>query len=75
MLVTGIVIQTTPGQAGAVVARLSAIPEIQIHGTDGESRIAAVWSGESATDFERFSDELLHAESDVLGVFPTYSAA
>ena len=74
MLVAGCLIQTLPGRALPVAKRMSATPEIKIQGTDGKSRIAMVWSGESATAFERFARVLLHTDSDVLGVFPTFSA-
>jgi hypothetical protein len=53
---------------------MRAAPEIKIQGTDGNSRIAVVWSGENASSLERFSQALLRSDDDVLGVFPTFSA-
>ena len=72
MIVSGVVIETLPGNADSVVARLREAAQIAGEGSDGDRRIAAVWEGESGQELERFAEDLLASDEQILGVFPVY---
>ena len=74
MIVAGVVVQTVPSRASAVAHRLSALPGFEVKNTDGDSRIAAVWTGESGEDLEALGEGLVAEDWDILGVFPTFAA-
>lgn len=72
MLVAGVVIETQPGAAPAVAVRLAAGGRVRLEGGDGHRRLAAVVHAASAAELERWAEELLHSDTMVLGVFPTF---
>jgi len=72
MIVTGVVIQTVPGRQADVSARLLDVPGLQLKGGNGEDKIAAVWSAETAQSLEEIVEALIDLDEDVLGVFPTF---
>jgi nitrate reductase NapAB chaperone NapD len=72
MVIAGVVIQTRPGAAGDVAARLAAVPGLTIHAGDGESRLAAVWSADTAAALETAAEQLVSGADDIVGVFPTF---
>lgn len=72
MVVAGLVIETLPTKARGVAERLGRWPGLEIHGDDGDHRLAAVWTGESGEDLERASEEIIATDDDVLGIFPTF---
>lgn len=74
MIVTGVVIQTVPGRQAEVSARLLDVPGLQLKGGNGEDKIAAVWSAESAQSLEEIVESLVDLDEDVIGVFPTFVA-
>lgn len=74
MIVTGVVIQTIPGRQADVSARLLDVPGLQLKGGNGEDKIAAVWSAESAQSLEEIVESLVDLDEDVIGVFPTFVA-
>jgi hypothetical protein len=72
VIVAGIVIETLPGGAAAVAARLAAIDGLAIRGSDGDRRLAAVWTTTSGQALERAAEGLLRADEAIVGIFPTY---
>lgn len=74
MVIAGVVIQTRPGAAAQVALRLQHIPGLALHGGDGRSRLAAVWTGADGETLERLGEELLEASDGVVGFFPTFVA-
>jgi nitrate reductase NapAB chaperone NapD len=72
MIVTGIIIQTLPGRQVEVVARLHGAPGLQMRGGNGDDRIAAVWSAETAQELEEIIESLVDLDEDVIGVYPTF---
>jgi nitrate reductase NapAB chaperone NapD len=72
MVVAGVVIHTYPGAAPKVALRLQGIPGLTIHAGDGSSRIAAVWSADSAAALETMAENLVSSADDIVGVFPTF---
>ncbi|MBT4498271.1 MAG: hypothetical protein HOC74_11140 [Gemmatimonadetes bacterium] len=72
MIVSGVVIETLPGSADVVAARLRAVAQIAVEGSDGDCRLAAIWEGESGEALERFAEDLLAGDEQILGVFPVY---
>jgi hypothetical protein len=75
MLVAGVVLETVPGAAPRVAARLLSHPGLSLCGGDGDRRLAAVVEAEDGRALERIADELLAADREVLGVYPTYVGA
>lgn len=73
MVVAGVVIETAPGAAPRVAARLLAERGLELHGGDGDRRLAAVFTGEACA-LEALAQRLVQEHADVLGVFPTYVA-
>jgi hypothetical protein len=73
VVVAGVVIETAPGAAPRVAARLLAERGLELHGGDGDRRLAAVFTGE-AHALEALAERLVRDHADVLGVFPTYVA-
>jgi hypothetical protein len=74
MIFAGVVIETLPGAAPRVAARLLREKGLELHGGDGDRRLAAVFTGASAEALEELAERLVHDDADVLGVFPTYVA-
>jgi hypothetical protein len=74
MIVAGVVIETAPGAAPRVAARLLRQRGLELHGGDGDRRIAAVFTGDDAAALEALSKRLVHDDAEVLGIFPTYVA-
>ncbi len=72
MIISGILIETLPARAGAVAERLAGIDGLKITGSDGNSRLAAVWRADDGTQLEREAERLLRVESDILGIYPTF---
>jgi hypothetical protein len=74
MIVAGVVIETAPGAAPRVAARLLRERGLELHGGDGDRRLAAVFTGADAQALEALAERLVQRDEDVLGVFPTYVA-
>jgi hypothetical protein len=76
MIVAGVVIETAPGAAPRVAARL--LKErgggLELHGGDGDRRLAAVFTGADGEALEALAERLVAEDAEVLGVFPTYVA-
>lgn len=71
MIIAGVLIETVPGAAARVAAALSLREDLELHGGDGDRRLAGVWSAESGEHLEKEAEALLAANPEVLGVFPT----
>lgn len=74
MIVAGVVIETVPGAAPRVAARLLKEAGLELHGGDGDRRLAAVFTAPSGADLEAFAERIVRDDAEVLGVFPTYVA-
>lgn len=74
MTVAGVVIETTPGAAPRVAARLRGVAGVELHGSDGERRLAAVLTARDGAALEALAERLVEEDADVLGVLPTYVA-
>lgn len=72
MVIAGLVIETVPGSAPRVAARLALIEELVVHGGDGDRRIAAVWSAADGESLDGMAGELLRGDGEIVGVFPTF---
>ncbi len=72
MLVAGILIETATGAAPRVAARLLGVPGLEIHGGDGSRRLAAVVTAADGDELTRLSEDLLAADEEILGMYPTY---
>ncbi len=72
MIISGVVFETLPGRADAVAVRLARIAGLEITGSDGESRLCAVWRGPDGWKLEHEAEQLLHSEKDLLGIYPTF---
>lgn len=72
MILAGVVIETVPGAAPRVAARLLREPGLELHGGDGDRRLAAVFTGPDGAALEGFAERLVRADAEVLGVYPTY---
>jgi nitrate reductase NapAB chaperone NapD len=72
MVISGVLIETLPGRVSAVAERLARVDGLEIAGDDGNSRLAAVWRAEDGSQLEREAERLLQAESDILGIYPTF---
>jgi hypothetical protein len=74
MIFAGVVIETAPGAAPRVAARLLRERGLELHGGDGDRRLAAVFTGADAAALQALSERLVREDREVLGVFPTYVA-
>jgi hypothetical protein len=74
VIFAGVVIETAPGAAPRVAARLLRERGLELHGGDGDRRLAAVFTGEDAGALEALAERLVHDDGEVIGVFPTYVA-
>lgn len=74
MIIAGVIIETLPGRAAGVSARLVSVPGLTLHGGDGDSRIAAVWNAGTAQSLEEVVGSLVELDEDVVGVYPTFVA-
>jgi hypothetical protein len=74
MIIAGVVIETSTGQAAIVAERLQGCEGLQICGNDGNRRLAGVWKAASAAELERAARELVGSQNDILGVYPTLVA-
>ena len=72
MIVAGLVIETLPGSAPRVAARLARIEELAVHGGDGDRRIAAVWAAADGESLDGMAGDLLRGDAEIVGVFPTF---
>lgn len=72
MVIAGVVIETLPGRAADVAARLDGVSGLDVQGHDGDRRVAAVWSAPEGAQLESLSELLCRSDPDVLGVFPTF---
>lgn len=73
MIVAGVVIETQPGRAAAVAARLGDVPGLEVRGDDGDRRLAGVWSARSGEALEELAEALVAGDEEILGVFPTFA--
>ncbi len=71
-VVAGVVIETAPGAAARVAARLARAPGVTLQGGDGDCRLAITWEAEDGAALERAAERLLAEDQEVLGVFPTF---
>lgn len=74
MIIAGVLIETLPGRAAGVSARLVNVPGLTLHGSDGNSRIAGVWNSGTAQSLEEVVGSLVELDEDVVGVYPTFVA-
>jgi hypothetical protein len=74
MILAGVVIETAPGAAPRVAARLLRERGLELHGGDGDRRLAAVFSGPDGAALEAFAERIVQDDPEVLGVFPTFVA-
>jgi hypothetical protein len=76
MIVAGVVIETAPGAAPRVAARLlkERAGGLELQGGDGDRRLAAVFTGRDGRALEELAERLVASDDEVLGVFPTYVA-
>jgi hypothetical protein len=76
MIVAGVVIETAPGAAPRVAARLlkERAGGLELQGGDGDRRLAAVFTGADGRALEALAERLVAQDAEVLGVFPTYVA-
>jgi hypothetical protein len=72
MIVAGVVIETAPGAAARVAARLRGEPGLELQGGDGDGRLAAVLTAADGSALEAFAERLVRDNGEVLGVFPTF---
>ncbi len=72
MIISGLLIETLPERARAVAERLAGIDGLEITGSDGNSRLAAVWRADDGWQLEREAERLVKAEKDILGIYPTF---
>jgi hypothetical protein len=72
MIVAGILIETIPGAAARVAARLVTRDDLQVTGGDGDSRIALVCEATDGAALEAFAENLVARDEEILGVFPTF---
>ncbi|HEY6099709.1 MAG TPA: hypothetical protein VIW03_09785 [Anaeromyxobacter sp.] len=72
MIVAGVVIETVPGAAPRVAARLVARAGVELQGGDGDHRLAAVLTADDGAALEKFAEDAVWSDPEVLGVFPTY---
>ena len=70
-VVAGVVVETLPGRARVVSGRLALRKGLSVKGDDGDSRIAAVFTGVDAAALEALGEELLRTDEAIVGVFPT----
>jgi hypothetical protein len=73
-MIAGVVIETVPGAAPRVAARLLHEPGLELHGGDGDRRLAAVFTGQGGEALEALAERLVHAHDGIIGVYPTYVA-
>jgi len=71
-LVAGFVVETLPGAAERVAARLSRLPGISVEGGDGNRRLAAVWTAGRGGSMAELAEQLLASDPDLLGIYPTF---
>ena len=72
MVVAGLVIETLPERAVYVAERLDHHRGLEIQGDDGNRRLAAIWVGKDGEELERASEEIIAANEEVLGIYPTF---
>jgi nitrate reductase NapAB chaperone NapD len=72
MIISGVLFETVPGRASAVAIRLAHIDGLEITGTDGDSKLAAVWRGKDGREMEQQAETLIKSETDILGIYPTF---
>jgi hypothetical protein len=73
-VVAGVVVETLPGMASVVAARLGRLPGLSVRGDDGDRRIAAVFTGADGASLEALGEELLQTDESIVGIFPTLVA-
>lgn len=74
MKTVGLAIETVPGHAPLVAARLANCLDLQIHRTDGNSCITAVCRSANAADLQTRLRNLLEADCEILAIHRTLSA-
>ena len=72
MIISGVLFETVPGRVTAVATRLARIEGLEITGSDGHSRLAAVWCGADGRQLKREAEQLIKSENDILGIYPTF---
>ena len=71
MLVTSIVVETLPGRARTVAARMSQLEGMGSSAAEGDHRVVAVWKVPDGDTMEGLS-EVLHAMNpEIVEVYPT----
>ncbi len=71
-IVAGVVIETIPGEAPRVGARLASVEGLELVGGDGDRRLAGVWSASSGKRLLKSVETLLQQDEQLLGIFPTF---
>ena len=72
MVISGVLFETVSGRVKEVAVRLAHVKGIEITGTHGDDKVAAVWRGRHGTRLLRAADQLLKSDPDILGIFPTF---
>ncbi|MGI9101197.1 MAG: hypothetical protein ACR2IF_02020 [Terriglobales bacterium] len=72
MVISGVVVETIMGRASAVAARLALVNGIRVAGSDGDHTLALVWRARCAEALQRASEQLLHSDADIVGIYPTF---
>jgi hypothetical protein len=74
VIVAGVVIETVPGAAPRVAARLLHEPGLELQGGDGDRRLAAVVTCADGAALDALGERLVHGLAEIVGVYPTYVA-
>jgi hypothetical protein len=72
VIVAGVVIETVPGAAPRVAARLVHEPGLELQGGDGDRRLAVVFTAGDGAALEWLAGRLVLTDAEVVGVYPTY---
>jgi hypothetical protein len=72
MVISGVLFETVAGRVEAVASRLRHVKGIEVTGTDGDNKVAALWRGQHGAGLLRAADQLIKSDPDILGVFPTF---
>ncbi len=71
-VVAGVLVETAPGAAPRVGARLAGLPGVSVEGSDGDRRLALVWVAADGAALRRETERLLSEDPDLLGIHPTF---
>lgn len=72
--VASVVIETTPGAAPRVAARLGRLPGVELHGSDGDRLLAAVLAGRDCSALGALAERVVAEHAEVVDLVPAYVA-